>query len=55
MNENPYVIVHFLTESLGEDRVRVYGPFATHEEAEKSHAASFTRATRKVKIVQLEG
>lgn len=51
--EEQYVIVHFLTESLGEDKVRVFGPFATQEEAASDFHASFTRATRKVKIVQL--
>jgi hypothetical protein len=47
-----WVAVHFLHESLGQDRVRVDGPYPTFQDAERRKF--FSRADREVKVVKLE-
>lgn len=47
-----FVVVEFLTESLGPDKVNVYGPYES-EEAAADRARRLFRATRAMKVVEL--
>lgn len=49
--EGRFVVVEFLTESLGEDHVNVHGPFTAA--AAGDAAKRWGRATRAIKVVKL--